>query len=173
MVKKILFSIAMRCPAKIIHEEKKPYLERYFLFNFFGLRFYLHRFVASDPDRGLHSHPWPWAISFILISEYLEILEKKFRIIRWVNLIKGDTFHRVQLSKTMEGKEIEVWTLFIHPNNYFKDWGFMRPDEDGNIKYFPWVSRNRKNGEKETEWEKTAPLGKEFLRDENKIAIVE
>lgn len=173
MIKSILFYIAMQRPAKIIHENGTPYLERYYLFSIYKLRFYLHRFVASDPDRGLHNHPWRWAISFILLGEYLEILEGRYKIIRWFNFITGDKFHRVKLSHYLSGQEKEVWTLFIHPNNYSKDWGFMRPDAQGILKYIPWIPRHREAGNTKTEWEKTQPLGKTFKRDENKIAIVE
>ena len=53
-------------PCRIISEGDQPYLERYYLMTLFGWRFYIHRFVASDPDRGLHDHPWPKAYSIIL-----------------------------------------------------------------------------------------------------------
>ena len=41
-------------PLRLISKAGGPYLERYYLFTLFGHRFYLHRFVASDPD-GWHA----------------------------------------------------------------------------------------------------------------------
>lgn len=178
-MRKILFKIAMGRPCKVIHDKREPYLERYFLFNFFGLRFYLHRFVASDPDRGLHDHPWPWAISFILVGKYLEILRGRTRIVKWFNFITGDRFHRVILEENQE-----VWSLFIHPNSDVKEWGFLRipdyadyekcPCDLGDSKlYIPWKPREWKVGDKKVDWEKVAKKGKEFKRDSRGIIIIE
>ncbi|WP_244260428.1 hypothetical protein [Burkholderia gladioli] len=58
-MRRVLYAISSRLPCRIIADGNKPYLERYYLATVFGVRFYLHRFVASDPDRGLHDHPWP------------------------------------------------------------------------------------------------------------------
>ncbi|MEZ5739520.1 MAG: hypothetical protein R3E68_08760 [Burkholderiaceae bacterium] len=49
-----LFNRSNRLACRVICDGDQPYLERYFLFRRLGLTAYLHRFVASDPDRGLH-----------------------------------------------------------------------------------------------------------------------
>ena len=52
-MRKLLFWLTSHLPCRIIAEEGSVYLERYYLFTLLGWRFYLHRFVGSDPDRGL------------------------------------------------------------------------------------------------------------------------
>ena len=71
-MRKLLFWLTSHLPCRIIAEEGSVYLERYYLFTLLGWRFYLHRFVGSDPDRGLHDHPWSRAFSIILAGWYWE-----------------------------------------------------------------------------------------------------
>lgn len=94
----ILFFLSSFLPLRIISDGEGPYLERYYLFTIFGVRFYLHRFVASDPDRGLHDHPWPWAGSIVLSGHYWEVTRSGTKKVRWLNFLVGDSFHRVKLS---------------------------------------------------------------------------
>lgn len=157
----LLLKIALNSRCKVIHDNEKPYLERYFLFNLFGLKFYLHRFVASDPDRGLHNHPWKWAFSIVLFNYYIEQLESRLRLVKYFNLILKDNCHRVIKPESVN----EVWTFFFHPNEY-SEWGFFR---DG--KFVKWEPRNRKDSNKNF-WELDAPLGKDFFRDENQVIII-
>ena len=101
-------------PLRIIADGQTPYLERYYLTSGLGCRFYLHRFVASDPQRGWHDHPWTPAVSVVLWGEYgeerIRVSAKAFaargrtepthltvdhRIVRWVNLLTRGTAHRV------------------------------------------------------------------------------
>ncbi len=128
VLRKLLFSISSHLPIRIIAESYndgtvRPYLERYFLFSFLGITGYLHRFVGSDPDRGLHDHPWPWAASFILSGSYVEEREDESKEVRWFNFLKGKDFHRVILPEGWK----TVWTLFIHREKRIKTWGFLRP----------------------------------------------
>lgn len=118
-------------PCRLINDGDRPYLERYYVASVFGVRFYLHRFVDSDPGRGLHDHPWNWAVSLILAGAYREqrmagfSAEERLRVVERVvsagslNLIKGDSFHRVNLDT---GRA--AWSLFIH-GPYAKGWGFL------------------------------------------------
>jgi len=71
----LLFRITSYCRCRIINgAEQLPYLERYHLLKLpFGYQVYLHRFVASDPGRGLHNHPWKGALSLVLSGRYEEI----------------------------------------------------------------------------------------------------
>src|SRR5437660_2113436 len=93
MIRRLLLAYSAGRPCKIICEADRPYLERYFVCALFGIRFYLHRFVGSDPDRGLHDHPWRWAMSFILRGWYYEATRSGTRAVRWFNFLTGDTFH--------------------------------------------------------------------------------
>ena len=66
------FSAYLRCRV-IRGENNQPYLERYHLLHLpFGIHIYLHRFVASDPGRALHNHPWRTALSLVLCGGYEE-----------------------------------------------------------------------------------------------------
>jgi hypothetical protein len=134
MLSRLLFWLSGELPCRIISDDiGSPYLERYYLFTYFGVRFYLHRFVASDPDRGLHDHPWPWAASVVLSGYYFEETRKGIRRVRWLNGLVGDSFHRVILP-TLRGdpavgqdqRGCACWTLFFHRAAYIKPWGFLR-----------------------------------------------
>jgi hypothetical protein len=51
-----------------------PYLVRYFCAGWNpqnhqpGPALFLHHFLNSDPDDALHSHPWAWGCSLILVG---------------------------------------------------------------------------------------------------------
>ena len=123
MIRRLLYAISGRLPCRIINDGDRPYLERYYVGRAFGWTFYLHRFVASDPERGLHDHPWNRAYSFVLAGKYLEVTRMGSRWVRWFNCLNGESFHRVMV---LDGAN--VWTLFCH-GPYVKPWGFMRPLE--------------------------------------------
>ncbi|MCA8113867.1 hypothetical protein [Burkholderia cepacia] len=124
MLRALLFSISGRLPCRIISDAGRPYLERYYLVTLFGVRVYLHRFVDSDPDRGLHDHPWPWAFSLILTGWYYEQTRAGTKIVRWFNALIGDSFHRVILPR--DHGVHECWTIFAHRARRTKEWGFLR-----------------------------------------------
>lgn len=110
-----------------------PYLERYFVAGYTpedrkhpgGI--YLHHFVASDADHEVHSHPWQWAVSLILVGGYREqrcneagqLTVREYRP-GDVNLLGPDDRHRVDLLAA------DCWTLFTF-GSYAKPWGFSRP----------------------------------------------
>ena len=101
-----------------IRHDGKPYMVRYHLLRIFGIKVNLHCFKASDPDRGLHNHPWNWAFSFILYGSYIEHLPGSNRVIKWFNRINSNTYHRVEIVTP------RVWTLFIHGPRV-KSWGVI------------------------------------------------
>lgn len=155
MINRLLYWIAGHRPCRIISDDGRPYLERYYLFTLLGVRFYLHRFVGSDPARGLHDHPWPWAGSIVLSGWYWEELRGTEqhavtralaelhgttgivrRRVRWFNWLTGDSFHRVVLP---DGDR-PCWTLFFHRAAYTKPWGFLRTISDEHVKI--WVPHN-------------------------------
>lgn len=149
-MRRFLYWLTDRLPCRIIDEAGKPYLERYYLGSLGSTRVYLHRFVGSDPDRGLHSHPWSWALSILLSGWYFEerfsgTERPVLRRVRWFNFLMGESFHRVvmpyhwQLSDAECPMNIrptareamaveECWTLFIHKHvESGRRWGFLRP----------------------------------------------
>lgn len=96
-----------------------------------GPELYLHKICQSDdPARGLHNHPWRWAISLILWRGYREVrlvgpdtqrVTKRLRRFfpLQINFLRGDDYHRVEL---IDGKP--AWTLFL-VGPRVKGWGFL------------------------------------------------
>lgn len=145
---------------RIISDDGTPYLELYYLFTLLGVRFYLHRFVGSDPDRGLHDHPWPWAGSVVLHGFYYEHTRKGLRKVRWLNWLTGDSFHRVVLPLDSWDKFKPCWTLFFHRAAYTKPWGFLRPIEGANPMIW-WPHNHPKDGTGTPgAWWNQVPIGK-------------
>ncbi len=159
MMRRLLYALTGRLPLRIISDDGRPYLERYYVCTVLGVRVYVHRFVGSDPDRGLHDHPWPWARSIILSGCYIEERRDGYREVRWWNSLQGDTFHRVIL---WEGQE--VWTLFMHRAENAKPWGFLRPvpGEWAQL-WHPW--NYPKDGSASSgRWWETVPRGRDEAR---------
>jgi hypothetical protein len=154
----LLLWITARLPARIISDDGRPYLERYFVFHGLGIRIYLHRFVGSDPERGWHDHPWAWAASLVLAGSYLESRRDGLRHRRWGNVLSGDTFHRVILPTG----ERECWTLFVHSARDVKSWGFLAPAWD--TASMNWKPYGYSGKQKDPRWELTAPKGREIRR---------
>jgi len=155
-MRRFLYWLSGRLPCRIISDDGTPYLERYYVCTVFGVRVYLHRFVGSDPDRGLHDHPWPWAFSLVLSGWYIEELRRasKFRTVRWINFLTGDTFHRVILP---HGRR-DTWTLFAHRAKVVKEWGFWHGCKVGAI----WTPYPQQTGTRE--WWPEVPLGRDEPR---------
>ena len=152
-------------------EQTAPLFERYHLGTLFGWTFYIHHYLRTDPDRGVHDHPWNWAIAWLLAGEYIERRLTGFNGLGDCNfefvprhtgvpyLLTGRDFHSLDLAP---GRT--VWSLFVH-GPFRKGWGFLRPVPwDGDlasrpaaypsVAYFPfgsdpseddgkWVTRTR------------------------------
>lgn len=133
---RLLYWLTGFLPARLISDGTRPYLERYYVGTLFGWRFYLHRFVGSDPDLGLHDHPWRRAFSIVLSGWYREQRRDGMRIVRWFNTLTGDTFHYIVLpnegKRTPSGELIELpcWTLFFHRVGNVKSWGYLRDSQE-------------------------------------------
>lgn len=157
MIRRFLFWLTGRLPARAIDgDDGEPYLERYFLFDFLGVKAYIHRFVASDPDRGLHDHPWGRSLSLVLVGGYREVRRRGTQAARcrslepWrLNYIRGSDFHRIVLDP---GEE--AWTLFLHGART-KGWGFLI-----NGAYRPHACD--KDDYPQRAWWTTAPSGREL-----------
>jgi hypothetical protein len=163
MMQKLLMAISGRLPCRIISDGDKPYLERYYLCTILGVRVYLHRFVASDPDRGLHDHPWRWAFSVILLGWYYEQTRYGIRKVRWFNKLTGDTFHRVILFGAGSGDQLDyetptqVWTLFMHQAERAKPWGFLRDKGQLGTIYIQHKYKTNELGKDEDWWNQANP----------------
>ena len=122
LMNKILYLVSGFMKCKIIKgDEGQPYLERYMVARW-GKNgektLFLHRFLDSDPDRGIHDHPWN-SRSFIVAGGYFEKrlikqngVEKV--IIRDIqplsfNTIRKNDFHQIILKN-----KTPAWTLFYH-----------------------------------------------------------
>jgi len=157
LTESLLLRITGRLPCRFIDGEGgEPYLERYYLFGAFGWHAYLHRFVDSDPDRGLHDHPWSRAASLVLSGGYEELRPESADLSRvenrfvgpWrMNFLRGEDFHRVVLR---EGRP--AWTLFVHGPRV-KGWGFIQHGELRAMARDASEFRHR-------DWWKSAPAGR-------------
>lgn len=162
MIKKLLFYISGKLPCRIISDDGTPYLERYYICTMFGVRFYIHRFIGSDPSDSYHDHPWRWARSIVLSGSYVEETRSGSRLVRWFNKLTGDTFHRVVLLPNSE-----CWTLFFHSAPYVKPWGFFKRDqtqvvEQPTFTWTPWNYPLDGTASKNDWWEK-ADIGEEHI----------
>jgi len=96
-----LMLLTRTMPMKTIFVGGEPYLERYFVGeDEHGNQDWLHRFLRSDSERQMHSHPWD-ADSTVLCGWYKEAVLKKHRTIEvfrntgMENIITPDKIHRV------------------------------------------------------------------------------
>jgi hypothetical protein len=125
--------LARSVPAQEIRRNPDvPYLTRYFLAGWNpqtkqpGGAVFLHCFHHSDPNGEVHSHPWGFAVSIILVGGYREYrcqggrygqLEVADYFPGMVNVLTPETWHRVELLAE------ECWTLFL-VGSYANPWRF-------------------------------------------------
>jgi hypothetical protein len=107
-----------------------PYLDRYFAAGWnpttkhSGPAIFLHHFLASDPNDAVHSHPWAWSVSVILVGGYREHRcrpDGPATVREYhpgdVNLLLSDDQHRIDLLQK------DCWSLFL-AGEFDKPWGF-------------------------------------------------
>lgn len=131
LIRQIVILITNFLPVKVIRDDRGvPFLYRYHLFALGkdGPGMCIHHFVASDPDRGYHDHPWNYGLSFILCGGYKERILKRetndYTTIernRWrFNFLRGrNVFHRVMLEPHQD-----AWTIFAFQKRS-KTWGMV------------------------------------------------
>lgn len=170
MMARLLYRLSGLLRCRIIRgNHGEPYLERYHLFRLpGGGGVYLHRFLASDPDRGLHDHPWDRAMGLVLSGGYREerfssngqggekVVERLLGPGHFNN-IRGEDFHRIVLPQ-----EREAWTLFGHTRKY-KDWGFVNLDEQGQRDYHPHEAVTHEPDHRH--WWQSSPRGRHTERE--------
>lgn len=112
-------------PMKAIDVHGRRYLERYFMFQLFGVQVWLHRFLSGDGDRHHHSPPWT-AMSIVLSGRYYE--QSSIGCIpvgRWrkawgmPTIITPEHVHRIA------AVEPETWTLMIVGRGRKPTWQFF------------------------------------------------
>lgn len=164
LVRWLLMRWTAELPVRFINGlEGERYLERYFVFQRLGITCYVHRFVASDPGKEYHNHPWHAAWSLILLNWYQETrvtdywpalqIQVRYRTAPSIARIKHNDFHRVDLPA---GKD--CWTIFWH-TDWCYIWGFLNWGPMGRPEYEQAVKAEY--GPKGTQWWRSAPLGKD------------
>ncbi len=172
MLKKLLYKLSAGRPCRLIHSNDRPYLERYYLGQFLGMTFYLHRFVACDGDRALHDHPWKFCAALCLSGGYREKrllwfnpetgFDTTIRQIRpgRLNIIRISNFHQI-LETTPD-----TWTLFAHTPKV-KSWGFLDKITPHDADQ-PRPPQPQYQGDADTtshqQWWRNAPLGRDAGR---------
>lgn len=175
MLNRILFKMSSYMKCKIINgDEGQPYLERYMVARW-GKNgehtLFLHRFLDSDSDRGIHDHPWD-SRSFIVSGGYNEcrmiqnsqgqeeVIIRRIRPLTFNKIGKHD-YHRIIMRE-----KTPAWTLFYHGPRQ-KHWGFLtyefiRDKVIRRLDETPYVDKTDPNDR----WELKAKLGKEVARQD-------
>lgn len=115
----------------------RVYLQRWQLIRSEHVSIYLHRFLASDDDRALHTHPAD-SLSVILTGSYLEETPAdasdpagaRVRIRRFAGDVvsrQADAPHRIALETDDNGAAVPAESLFIFGPRT-QEWGFWCPD---------------------------------------------
>jgi hypothetical protein len=123
-------SMARTIPVRRIEPQGKPYLNRYFTGSRYGPAVFLHHFLASDPNDQVHTHPWGWSLSLILVGGYREqrcsatgqLTVKDYRP-GDLNVLRAEDKHRIDLL------EQDCWSLFL-AGNFVNMWGFDKLCDD-------------------------------------------
>lgn len=174
LMNKLLFFISGFMKCKIIKGDNgQPYLERYMVARW-GKdgehTLFLHRFLDSDSDRGIHDHPWD-SKSFIVSGGYNEkrliselghekVIVRNVKPLTFNKIGKND-FHQIILKE-----KTPAWTLFYHGPRV-KHWGFQYYNvlPDGTIErshFSPYADTTKV----EDKWELTAKKGHESPREQ-------
>jgi hypothetical protein len=157
LINKLLMLATEYMPARAIDLDGKYYIERYHVIKIGKLHVLLHRYLGSDGDREVHSHPWKTCVGIPLCGGYTEERVIAFSIDGWKsrmvnirpwrwNLMGPMSYHRVA------HVEPGTWTMFITWNK-FNDWLFAGKVNGGVYLYQSYdIAATR-------EWWKTADKG--------------
>ena len=162
LVRRLCYRWQGRLPTRHISHLGAPYMERSHVATLFGIRIYLHRFVACDED-GVHDHPFRHSLSFILAGWYWEDLWADRKKRRWLNYIGPNKLHRVVLP---ESTGADVWTLFLHTPRV-KGWGILHPAirDDSGRPAMRFELQSDPDDPPLSDWHRRAPTGRELRAD--------
>lgn len=158
-------------PTRLIPIYDRPYLERHFVGSHDEHYLYLHRFVNTDGDRGLHCHPWDWFSSLILCGRYVERRSRVLGsgLIAPIGIREygpGDQ-NTIELNDIHQIVSIapETWTLFAH-SKWSRDWGYYPPLQRAQGAGAIAVSFVPEGGEsRNRHWWARAPKGRDSGRE--------
>lgn len=173
MMNKLLFFVSGFLKCKLIKGDKgQPYLERYMVARW-GKNgehtLFLHRFLDSDSDRGIHDHPWD-SKSFIVAGGYHEkrlIKEGDVEkvIIRDIKPFTFNTIGKNDFHQIIMKPKTAAWTLFYHGPRVkhwgFQNYNFFKGEEITRSDFVPYQD----NTKPEEKWEVTALRGKDLQRE--------
>jgi hypothetical protein len=123
-------SLARSLAVQHIPRSGVPYLDRYYAAGWHpssrrpGPAIFLHHFLASDPSDAVHSHPWGWSASLILVGGYREhrcqagggVIVRDYRP-GDVNVLAADDRHRIDLLAS------DCWSVFL-AGDFAQPWAF-------------------------------------------------
>ncbi len=179
-----------RRPTKVYRVDGEHLFHRAYLFKFCGWVVYLHHYLRSDPERGLHKHPFV-AYAWILAGGYEEeriisfnedglVLSKRSLHPGSINKIDQHVFHRLKLEKvpcsynTVSGTpktrygyvQPTSFSLFAAKYINGKSWGFLKEYESIQPdKLHDFIFNKAGEGDAEKNWWKTAPKGKYVCKE--------
>lgn len=152
---------------------RRPYLERYSVLRIGSFHLLLHRFLKDDPAP-LHDHPWAFSASMIICGKYIQHRRWKKHVVRWFNVLGGDTFHRLEFFPG-----VYTWSLFF-TTGIVKPWGMLEgkiadltPDAQYSSQYRgdyvlswkPYHYGAPGNNPLPSKWWKTAQRGNDLPRE--------
>jgi hypothetical protein len=137
LMKRLLLALTAGLPVEEISHCGEKFMERYYVGTLLGWRFYIHRFVGSDPDG----------------------------VRRWFNVVNGDTFHRVVMAAGSEAwtlfahdRRCKSWGFLREHSVYRIEHGMPVARTDG----FFYAPLNPPHGH--STWHLTAPKGRDIAR---------
>ena len=171
---KFLHFVAKQLPCKqIFAKEDIPYLERFYIGEFNGYTYYLHRMLGPDESRDLHNHPWKLCGSLILYGGYIErrltfgFQKRRIEYIPngLIDVVRGfyyynavskfNTLSEYTWHTIVEIQEPETWTLFWH-TDWYRSWGFLTAEGYK-------VNKEKIDVTAKSKWWKDAKKGKEIM----------
>jgi hypothetical protein len=136
-------ALARTLEVQHIARNGQPYLDRYFAAGWSptnrrpGPAVFFHHFLASDADDQVHSHPWGWSASLILVGGYREyrcgpagqVITRDYYP-GDVNVLEATDRHRIDLIGA------DCWTLFL-AGSFERPWQFI-PSCDAEVRESEW-----------------------------------
>lgn len=127
-MRRFLFWLTGHLPLHRITRKGEHMMERYYVGRFRGKTWYIHRFLAPDPQGLYHNHSWNTGLSFCLVGGFVEasfdrkrdsMTSKSARMSSFITRYEGERFHRISYIQAPD-----TWTLFMH-DEYVRDYEML------------------------------------------------